>query len=305
MAKLALLGQLGPLVYHGLGLLPAAVAVPDDTRAALQRQYVGNLLRGREQARFVDEILARLATAGIPVLAHKGLALSLTVYGDPALRIAGDIDLSVPDEQRARAEAAVADIRQGLVRDNPDRRSQHGHHVELDGTVHHDLDPARFGGGRWAAGSLDWAGTWDRARPATVGGHVVLVPCPEDLLITLVANSIRRGFSPVRLVADLAATVDRFGAELDWRQVEAALGASRLDRRSWLALGLARDWFAADIPARLLEPPGDLRLAAWEGALLSHKHRQPFARLPTSVLWAGSTPAALRQAWRLWRAGRR
>jgi hypothetical protein len=221
------------------------------------------------------------------------------------LRIAGDIDLSVPDEQRARAEAAVADIRAALVRENPDRHSQHGHHVELDGTAHHDLDPARHGGGRWAAGSLDWAGIWARARPVPVGDHTVRVPCPEDLLVTLIANSIRRGFSPPRLVADLAATVEVFGADLDWRAVQADLQATRLDRRGWLALGLARDWFGAAIPARLLEPPDGLRTAAWERALLGHKHRQPFARLPTSVLWAGGAAAAAGQAWRLWRSGRR
>lgn len=305
VAELARRGQLGPLLYRRLSQLPSGTHVPDEARADLQRQYVGNFLRCGEQARFTAEILGRLARAGIPVLAHKGLALALTVYDEPALRIAGDIDLSVPDDQLSQAEAAVADVRAGLLRANPDRRSQHGHHVELDGTEHHDLDPARHGGGRWATGPLDWSGIWERARTVTVAGQPVLVPGPADLVITLIANSLRRGFSPVRLVADLAATVDRLGAALDWRQVEAVLRDTRLDRRSWIALGLARDWFAADIPARLLEPPDDLHTAAWERLLLGHKHRQPLARLPTRVLWAGSSAAAARQAWRLWRAGPR
>jgi hypothetical protein len=65
------------------------------------------------------------------------------------------------------------------------------------------------------------------------------------------------------------------------------------------------DWCGARVPARLLEPPPDLALAAWERAFLAAKHRQPFRRLPTRVLWAGSHAGALRAAWALWRSGRR
>jgi hypothetical protein len=302
---LARRAQLGPLVAHGLRQLGQDAAVPEAVRRDLQKQYLGNVLRHRQIVAIVDALLARLAGEDIPVLAHKGIALALTVYPDPALRIAGDLDLSVRDSDRARAEAAVADIRDGLVQANPDRRSQHGHHVELDGTAHHDLDPTRHGGGRWRAESLDWAGMWDRAETVVVGDHSLLVPCPTDLLVTLVANSVRRGFSPVRLIADIAAVVARHGDDIDWVALEHELARTRLDRRSWPALTYAVDWFGADVPARLLEPPADLHLAPWEILLLERKHRQPFLRLPTRVLWAGSAPAAVRQAWRLARAGRR
>jgi hypothetical protein len=56
----------------------------------------------------------------------KGIALGAAVYEDPALRIMGDIDLCVRDAERQRAESAVAEIRDELVRANPDRRSQSG-----------------------------------------------------------------------------------------------------------------------------------------------------------------------------------
>ena len=97
VVELAGLGQVGPLVYHGLVARGPAASVPEAARSALQGQYVGNLLRQREMAAILGAILARLAPAGIPVLAHKGVALACTVYPDPALRIAGDLDLSVPD----------------------------------------------------------------------------------------------------------------------------------------------------------------------------------------------------------------
>lgn len=303
VVALSRLGQLGPLAYRGLAELRAP-GVPPEALAALQGQYAGNVVRSRQIDELLAQMLACLAPTGISVLAHKGVALACSVYDPPALRIVGDIDLSVPDADRARAEAAVAGIRRMVVLANPDRRSQHGHHVELDGTVHHDMDIARHGAGRWQATGLDWPGIWSRAEPLTLGPHRLLVPCPTDLLLTLLANVLRRGFSPVRLVADIAATVDRHGASLDWARLSTELARSRLDRRSWIALGLAVDWFGADVPPRLLEPPGDLRVAAWESALLARKHRQPFLRLPTRLLWAGSNRAALGAAWGLWRAGR-
>ncbi|RIL06104.1 hypothetical protein DCC79_15640, partial [bacterium] len=302
----ALEGQVGPLAWQGLKALARAgdFEVPASTAASLRRQHIAGTLRWREVEGIRDAILARLAEAGIAVLAHKGAALALTVYADPAVRIAADIDLSVRDADRSRAEAAVADIRDALVRANPDRRAPAGHHVELDGTAHHDLEPSLFGGGRWAAGRLDWEGIWERAETVHVGDSdttqlPLRVPAPTDLVLTLVANGVRRGFSPLRAVVDLAHAIDAVGDRVDWEALAAELARTRLDRRAWLALGLARDWLGADIPAGLLEPPADLRMAAWERWLLWAKRRRPFLRVPTRALWAGSNAAALAVALRM------
>jgi hypothetical protein len=215
------------------------------------------------------------------------------------LRIAADIDISVQDGDRRRAEMAVADIRDALVAANPDRRSASGFHVELDGTAHHDVDPSLSGGGRWKTRTLDWEGIWRRARPIDVGGHPLLVPCATDLMITLVANAVRRGCSPARLAADLAATSSRLASDIDWDHFERAVSANGLASRSWAVLSLAVDWFGAPVPAALVEAPVGLRIASYERWLLEHKRRRPFRRVPTSVLWAGSYPAATSAALRL------
>ena len=300
----ALEGQVGPLAWQGLCRLRdrGALEVPEATLTRLRRQHIANALRWRETAAIRDAILVRLADAGIAVLAHKEAALTLTVYPDPALRIAADLDLSVRDADRPLAEAAVADLRDALVRANPDRRDPAGHHVELDGTAHHDLEPSLFGSGRWSAGRLDWEGIWDRAELVAAGGAGAAgvhlhVPAPTDLVLTLVANAVRRGFSPLRVVADIAYACATLGDRIDWGALAAELARSRLDRRAWIALGLARDWLGADIPPALLEPPGDLCMAGWERWLLWVKRRRPFFRLPTRALWAGSTGAALGVAW--------
>ena len=297
-------GQIGPQVFAGARRLPGADHLPPAALDRLRLQHVGNAARTLRVREILHEIASRLEAEGVRALAHKGLALAMTVYPDPALRIMGDLDLCVRDEERRRAEAAVRDIRSALVRANPDRRSRRGFHVELDGTAHHDVDPSLCGGGRWRAETLDWDGIWARARPGQWAPATILVPAATDLLLTLVANAVRRGFTPVRLVVDVAWTVERLGAEIDWAALTAELRRTRLDRRSWPAFGLAAAWCGSVVPAELLEPPADLRPAAYEIAMLDWKTERPFARLPTRVLWAGSPREAVAAAAHLLRSGR-
>lgn len=292
------IGQVGPLAYHGLGQLGGGVG-PDALHQVLRSQYAANWERSRHFRRFLGPIVASLDDAGIPVLALKGAALALTVYPDAQLRVAGDLDLCVPDDQWQAANQRVAPFRSLLsfVDGQPSARTAYG--FELDGTAHHDIDPPGFGGGRWRAGRLDWDGIWRRAVTADVDGHPLLVPEVTDLLITLVANSVRRGFSPLRLVVDIAELVDRRGAELDWERFGDDVRACRLDRRSWIPLALAAEWLGAAVPAGLTAPPPDLHPAWYERLMLASKRRRPFLRLPSRVLWAGSHAGAAKMALQL------
>jgi hypothetical protein len=291
LADRARLGQVAPLAYAGLQRLGLGTGSDPHQGAAvevLKRAYVGNSVRSQRIASILTAILSSLQAEGIEVMAHKGIALAAAVYGDPSLRIMGDLDLCVRDGDRSRAEAAVADLCAELVRQNPDRRHPAGFHVELDGTSHHDLDPSRTGSGRWGATNLDWDGIWARSLVIDHAGHALRIPEPTDLLLTLVTNALRRGMTPVRLVCDIAYVVHVLGQRMDWGRFESDLRSTRLDRRSWVPLGLAVDWFGVDVPPALLEPPQDLATAWFERAILGAKHLRPVARVPTRVLWAGS-----------------
>ncbi len=316
--QLAVLGQLGPLLYLGSRQLAADDCPPAAVAQRLRTLYAASWTRGRRLEELLVRVLERLAAEDIPVLGHKAAALAVLVFGDWALHLSGDLDLSVPDADHDRASRATHDIRQPLAAAHPDRRDPAGYHIELDRSAHHDLDPSRHGGGRWQAEPLDWPAIWAAARPVTVGGQPMLIPQPTDLVLTLVANAVRRGFTPVRLVSDLAETIRCYGATdhcppspvsnsgpteplaaIDWLRLEQALRRSRLDRRSWIALDLCADWFGAAVPPALLEPPDDLRPAAHEWWILEHKRRRPFWRVPSRVLWAGSARHAVVTAGRL------
>lgn len=292
-------GQLGPLLYAGVRQLGGDASVPESARMRMRALYAGSWTRSLHQKELLDRLLKILDDAGIPVLAHKGAALAATVYSDPALRIGGDLDLSVRDADHARAERLTHAVRAPLFAANPDRRSPAGFHVELDGTAHHDLEASRHGGGHWQTEPLDWTAIWERATPVVVGERTMLVPCPTDLVLTLIANAVRRGFTPPRLVADLAEAIAHLGSDVDWPALHASLVRTRLDRRSWIALELAAAWFGAEVPAPLLEPPRSLRLLGHERLILAAKRRRPTWRVPSRLLWAGSYPVAARIALRL------
>lgn len=285
-------GQLGPLLYVGTRVLDGEDAIPAQVSDQLRILYTGSWARSRQLRELLLRMLEGLEMVGVEALGHKGVALTSTVYSDAAVHVSGDIDLSVRDEDRRRAEQATHGVRQPLAERYPTRREGDSYHVELDGTAHHDLEPSLFGTGRWQCRPLDWAGIWGRAVRCEIEGRSLLVPEPTDLLLTLVANAIRRGFSPVRLVVNIAETIDRYSDEIDWVRLEAELHRTRLDRRSYIAFGFAADWFGSQVPPRLLEPPRAFQPACYERALLEWKRRRPFARLPTRVLWAGSAVGA-------------
>lgn len=289
----ARLGQLGPLLHVGFRRLGVDAGVPPEVSDRMRALYAANHARSRAMRAILVRVLDSLAAADILPIAHKGAALSVAVFDDPALNISGDLDLSVPDDVHRLAENAASEVRSALSSEWPDRRDMDSFHVELDREAHHDVDPSIYGGGRWRASSLDWAAIRARASLVAVDGRAMLVPAPADLLLTLTANAVRRGFSTVRLVSNIAETIAHFGGALEWGLYSAEVRRSRLDRRSWIALGLAADWFGAEVPAHLLEPPADLRTAFYERWLIERKRRQPFTRLPTRVLWAGSARRAI------------
>jgi signal peptidase I len=294
----ALRAQLGPLAYPGLASL--GDVVPSEMRDELRSQFVAAWSRARELEAIAAEVLEPLARAGIPVLAHKGAALVAdpvdsggasasrgAVYASSALRLAGDLDLSVADADWERACQLTAAVRGRLAAAHPRRNDPAVQHVELDRLSHHDLDLSGHGGRKWQASNLNADAMLSRATQATLGGQPVLVPESTDLLLTVVANAVRRGFSPPRLIADIAALTWVRARDIDWQRFAADSRDCRLHNRAWIALDMAASWFAARVPAELCEPPPDLTLTAFEALLLRRKRARPLFRLPTRLLWSG------------------
>lgn len=245
-----------PLVLTTLTSLQAGAgtAPPADWIAAAQRRRVATLI---QNASLLGELTAALATmeaAGVDPMPVKGLVLTEMLYGDVALRPAGDIDILVRPEQLPAAREALRSLgyRQKAWPSYEER--------------HHPFhDPQYFRTGpddetclelHWGLAaprhySLDTAGLWARSRVVDVFDRRVRVLSPEDTLIHL---AVHRARSPLRLrwivdIAELVRRTDGLDIAFLLRQAHATGARTSLA----VALDLAQGLLGAPVPATLMD----------------------------------------------------
>ncbi|WP_169717592.1 nucleotidyltransferase family protein [Sporomusa silvacetica] len=92
-----------PQIYELLNSLPGEI-VPEAVMLTLQKQCHNNAARAMKNAGELVRIVRIMEENGIKVIALKGQTLAQRLYGNIALRTAGDIDLLVAAEELAKAE---------------------------------------------------------------------------------------------------------------------------------------------------------------------------------------------------------
>ena len=92
--------------------------VPEQVLISLRNRFEKNTRRTLELTAELLRLIKLLEQGGIPVIALKGPALALQVYGDLGLRHAGDLDLLVHPDYVKLAEQLLH--RRGYERQNPD-----------------------------------------------------------------------------------------------------------------------------------------------------------------------------------------
>jgi hypothetical protein len=220
--------------------------VPSDVRAMIAQAERQCCLRAVSQMQLLIRLIAAADSFKIRVLALKGVALSLRLYGDPFIREAMDLDILVhPDDSpRLQDIARALDCRPFeigprltprqsavLERHHHDRKFIHnasGTSIE----IHHRLDdnqhrlPTDFEA-LWAA----------RDMVPLPGAGAVAVMGEADLVHYLIVHAARHGWTRWKWLADLAA-LGR-GADMarvcGWRQ-RAALDGNEDIFDSWLLL---------------------------------------------------------------------
>ncbi len=94
--------QVYPLLYRNLSDLGFS-GVPEAVQSGLRSLYLANALRNQLLAEELARVLSLLGDAGIPVIPLKGVPLALALFGDPAARVCGDIDILVSPRDVMRA----------------------------------------------------------------------------------------------------------------------------------------------------------------------------------------------------------
>lgn len=233
--------RLSPLLHchlRGDEQVPAAV------HSALERAYLAASARSLFLTAALHEALGALAAAEVPALLLKGAALLATAYPDPAQREMLDLDVLVPADRLAAANAALVALGYGALAAEG-RAEHHDPALVRDERLlavelHHQI--ALAGEGRVDTGEL-----WRHARPVADATH--LLPAPEHLLLHVcvhftrnrLGGSHRRRHTGGALaqVCDVARIVAR--EPLDWDTLVGAARDWQLDARVFLALFAARE----------------------------------------------------------------
>lgn len=228
--------------------------------AGVQAELAGDRLRaGAENVcrlSALRKVTDALAQEGVAVMALKGVALLDLAYPDVSLRPMVDIDLLVPPDDIARAEAVILDL--GFISARPaaadgtpggPRQSKYAYPllVRPDGRVCIDLHRHLLPGA-----AFDLAGFWDRSRPSEAEGY--RLPAAEDLLLHTGAHffkdRLRRSSGSFGQLADVAWLCHRHA--VDWDQLVARAQACGLHGRLFLALDATNELIAPVVPPSAL-----------------------------------------------------
>lgn len=236
--------------------------VPAGTQSTLERHARLGDVRMAQLSRRLDETLAALTRAGIPVLLLKGAALARTVYGSLPRRPMLDLDLLVPHDRLAAAREVVlhAGWGPGPFESLHAFYADHCHlppFVDREGgdfhlELHHDI---LFRGHPFGF-AIDEL--WDRARPLP-DAPAIRVPDPTHMIIHLAvhfswSHLMRAGawrtFRDVRVLLE--------GRTIDWDRVLEVASRIRALTCCYWTFRLARDLTGAPVPTRVmqrLKPP--------------------------------------------------
>lgn len=265
LADSAFRHNLAPLLHATLSDLPG-LAVPAGVAGRLQAEYRGS---GDANARMYQDLAGvsrELDAAGIPLVVLKGAYLARAVYGDPALRPMGDMDLLVPRADLERAGRILLEL--GYSPENHpelEKAYANNHHLlpfQKEGSreieLHWSIDALgipRAGAAPVSPFALSMDEVWARVQPAGIPGAGLLALSPEDLVLHLCLHaSFHHGFNiKLHHLCDIG-WVARRG--VDWDRVESTALAWNAARLVYATLRLTREVLDAPIPDGLLRGHG-------------------------------------------------
>ena len=290
---------IAPLIYYNLKRREVTGVVTSSALNKLKESYYGNAARNGLLYRELHKVLGSLKDVGIEVIVLKGAMLAETVYPNRALRPMNDIDLLVRKEAVSRAEDKLAELGYSL-RESPRSKEwfkEYHHHLplvryeagplEIHLEVHWDIQ----GPGKPFKIGIDRI--WSTALPVTIAGVECSVLSREDLLLHLCLHTCHphKLTGGIRSLCDIAETIQRYGRQIDWNQLQTRSSRWRINQYVYLTLRLAKELLGAEVPDPVLdslEPHGfDRGLVRWaREEILGDKEASPiFPEL--AQLWSG------------------
>lgn len=196
-----------PLLYHTLSSFSSEV--PPASLALLKQRYETNLHRTLFLARELIRVLDHLDALGIDVLPYKGLAVAETLYGDIALRQAGDIDLLIRSRDLSRIKAALKEVGYSphMLLNEAEERAYlvSGYECAFDSALGRNLLEVQWAlQPRFYAVDFDMEAMFRRAITVSVAGRNMKTPSPEDLFLILSLHAAKHVWGRLIWPCDIA-----------------------------------------------------------------------------------------------------
>jgi Uncharacterised nucleotidyltransferase len=226
-------------------LLSLQEAIPPERFSFLQKADQANVLKTLLLSRELIRILDHLTRQDIEVIPYKGLALAEIIYGDIALRQAGDIDLLIRAVDLRRAHVALGELgytpHLQLSEAEQQAYLKSGYEYAFDGASGpHLLEVQWAVQPRFYTVDLAVDGLFERAFRATVAGYPIKALSLEDLFVVLALHAAKHVWTRLIWLSDLARIIR---CPLDWSQIAfraRQLGIVRILRVT-LTLAIALD----------------------------------------------------------------
>jgi hypothetical protein len=225
--------------------------------------------------------LARIAQhfrgSGIEFLAYKGPALAQLLYGNPAMRQFGDLDLLVRPQDVVPAQAALIELGyRPRLRLSP-RQEQSYFRSACEYVFEFNTDPHLLElhwqiVPRFYSINFDMQAIFSRSQKITLDNLTVRTLGREDLMLALCVHAAKHEWSQLAMLRDIFALA-QFGLDWQWTIFQArALGIFKIVQVSLLA---AHNLFSPESSAPA--QTGSLDVTAIASRVIQHlqRNREP------------------------------
>jgi len=251
-----------PLFFQALKLLEDFV--PESEFRLWRQAYEANVVKNLLLARELIRILEQLSKSNIEVLAYKGLALAETLYGDIALRQAGDIDLLIRagDVRQVREALAELGYSPHAAFSGQKERSflRSGYECAFDGAPGRNILEVQWAfQPRFYSVDFDMGGVFTRAAVISVAGQKMRTPSREDLLLSLMVHAAKHVWSRLVWLCDIARLIAI--PTLDWVWILSQAKELGLERILHVTVLSVQALLETEIPTALMTALGPDRAA--------------------------------------------
>ncbi len=208
-----------PLLSQALHSIPDAI--PAEEMRLLEQNNQTNLHKALLLSRELIRILRHLSDFDFDVMPYKGLALAESLYGDIALRQAGDIDLLVRRDELRRVEDSLAKLgytphaRLSEMQQRAYLKS--GYETVFDGSAGRNVLEVQWAIlPRFYTVAFEMEKIFERGVAATVAGQTMKTPSPGDLLLILSVHAAKHVWGRLIWICDLARLITLPSLDWDW-----------------------------------------------------------------------------------------